>query len=153
VPNNYGGFCYDGLPSPDKEVKEQTGDMKNGSCYKALIHNQEHYFMEKESRVQADLHEKKADGVVSGAPESDEMKRYWVGRLFEAFKNTVDIKDKNCKNGKPAQSAQRLASNYYPDKEIEIVCWKILVSPIFVLDLSFVFPSTMTDVCYSDGML
>jgi hypothetical protein len=113
-------------------VKEEAGDTKSGNGYQALIRNEAHYYMENNSRVRADLHEKKADGAVSGAPIDDEMKRYWVGRLFGAFKNTIGIKDKNCKNGKPAQSAQRLASDYYPDKEIEMVCWQIFVSLISI---------------------
>jgi len=138
-PNGFDGFenpHYDGLPSPDKEVKEEVGDqnedMKVGNGYQGLIRNEMDYYMENNARLRADLHEKKTDGAVSGAPTDDEKKQYWVGRLYDAFKNTININDKNCKNGKPAQSAQRLAGSYYPPKEIEMVCWKIYVSDISV---------------------
>jgi hypothetical protein len=58
--------------------------------------------------------------------------QYWIGRLFVAFKNVNDIKDKPCKNGKPAQSAQRLGGSYYPDMAIEMVCWRIVVSSVLL---------------------
>ncbi|KAF8853712.1 hypothetical protein BDZ45DRAFT_66368 [Acephala macrosclerotiorum] len=49
-----------------------------------------------------------------------------VKELIEAIKNTRDILDKPCKNGKPAQAAQRLDRGYYPDQDIELLAWEIL---------------------------
>jgi hypothetical protein len=131
---------YDGLPSEDdeveeeeeveevEEVEEEVERKESGGGHKLSIKSEREYNLNKKARVWADLAEKKEDGAASGAPTDDKGKTYWIGRLFNAFKNTVNIKDKECKSGKPAQSAQRLATTYYPDIEIEKVCWQIFVS-------------------------
>jgi hypothetical protein len=131
----------DGPPSEDEEGEQveeiekveevEEEDVKpkvSHGGYRALIKSEKAYNLSKKARIRAETVEKKEDGVVSGAPKDDPGKLYWIGQLFYAFKNTLDIKDKPCKNGKPAQSAQRLGGHYYPDIEIEKVCWKIYVS-------------------------
>lgn len=68
-------------------------------------------------------------------PTDASEQRAYVKRLMVAMKSTTNVLDKACKNGKPAQAAQRLARGYYPDEEIEMVCWQILVravSPGFI---------------------
>jgi hypothetical protein len=85
----------------------------------------------------------KQGGLYRGLITSDVQKQFWAGKLFLAFKNTDDIQDKPGKNGRLAQAAMRLKTNYYPDEAIEEACWKVVVSSsceiswgIFHLDCS-----------------
>jgi hypothetical protein len=99
--------------------------MKAGGIYRGLLLNQAQYFSV--NRISEELKELTRGGSVLIEMSDIEM-QYWVGRLFLAFKNIEGIHDKKCKNGKPAQAAARLNANYYPDKEIEKACWRIVVS-------------------------
>jgi hypothetical protein len=112
-------------PSQAELHKAEVDRMIDEGVYQCLIPTEAHYFAQ--SRIHLELKELKKSGV-QGAALDDVSKQYWVGRLFLAFKNVEGIKDKPCKNGKPAQSAQRLSGNYYPGKAVEMACWKIVVS-------------------------
>jgi hypothetical protein len=112
-------------PSQAELHKAEVDKMITEGVYQCLIPTEIDYL--KQPRIQVELKELKRSGV-PGAKLDDVSAQYWVGRLFLAFKNIEGIKDKPCKNGKPAQSAQRLSGNYYPDKAVEIACWKIVVS-------------------------
>jgi hypothetical protein len=101
--------------------------LKQGGLYKGLITSEEEYYSR--FRVQDEVMEIKRAGAPIDIPELDNVqKQFWAGKLFLAFKNTDDIQDKPAKNGKLAQAAMRLKSNYYPDEAIEEACWKVVVS-------------------------
>jgi hypothetical protein len=101
--------------------------LMQGGLYKGLIKSEEEYYSR--FRVQDEVMEIKRAGAPIDIPELDDVqKQFWAGKLFLAFKNTDDIQDKPAKNGKLAQAAMRLKSNYYPDEAIEEACWKVVVS-------------------------
>jgi hypothetical protein len=116
---------------PDQGNKLQQGIdlMIAGGVYKGLLPTEAAYFTE--SRVERELQELKRGGATGPNLDNVSM-QFWVAQLFMAFKTVDGIKDKPCKNGKPAQSARRLGGNYYPDMAIELVCWRIVVSSILL---------------------
>ncbi|KUJ16257.1 uncharacterized protein LY89DRAFT_748795 [Mollisia scopiformis] len=60
-------------------------------------------------------------------PETADEQQKYIKKLMVAIKDTSDILDKPCKNGSPAQAAQRLQRGYYPDEDIELACWHVLL--------------------------
>ncbi|KAL3418471.1 hypothetical protein PVAG01_10187 [Phlyctema vagabunda] len=61
-------------------------------------------------------------------PKTDSEKKYFVKILFEAIRNTTDVKDKLMANGKPGTAVQRMKDGYWPDMFVEEVCWDIIES-------------------------
>jgi hypothetical protein len=104
--------------------KAEFDRMTAEGVYKCLIQSEADC---KESRIDNAFQEVKNSGTLVCELDDVSMK-YWVGRLFLAFKNIDNINDKTTKYGKLAQAAQRLSNNYYPDETIEIACWKVVVS-------------------------
>lgn len=60
-------------------------------------------------------------------PATDVERLSYVRKLMDAIKNTTNIVDRPCKNGKPGQAAQRFDRGYYSDRDIELASWKVLV--------------------------
>jgi hypothetical protein len=101
--------------------------LKQGGLYRGLITSEEDYYAR--FRIQDEAMEMKRAGAPIDISEmTDVQKQFWAGKLFLAFKNTDDIQDKPGKNGRLAQAAMRLKTNYYPDEAIEEACWKVVVS-------------------------
>jgi hypothetical protein len=107
----------------------------NPGAFRPTITSEAEYIEELQQRS----FRERAALIESGAeidfPEDPAEQQDCVRRLIEAFKNTENIIDKGCKNGRAAQSAQRIAKGYYPDHEIEMACWEIFVSLSFALAL------------------
>ncbi|KAE8448668.1 hypothetical protein EG329_009094 [Mollisiaceae sp. DMI_Dod_QoI] len=60
-------------------------------------------------------------------PSTVKEQRAYVKKLMDAMKDTNDILDKPCKNGRPAQAAQRLERGFYSDIDIEMASWEVLL--------------------------
>jgi hypothetical protein len=105
----------------------------NPGTFQPTIASEADYIKELEERSVRERAVLIESGAEVDFPEDPAEQRECVQRLVEAFKNTENIIDKGCKNGRAAQSAQRIAKGYYPDYEIEMACWEIFVSlPVYV---------------------
>lgn len=128
--------------SPPNHASDPGND--SSTTYRGIIQDQDDYYTKRTARRNSEEQKFLDMGVESDCPEDPAEQRVWIGRLFDAIKNTVGIIDKPCKNGAPAQSVQRLKDNYYNDEAIEIACWDILVSLLqYLIWLSLSFPSNL----------
>lgn len=110
--------------------EEISGDEADDLLFR--IRDEKDFLTQKNKRIktQRDRKEKlKIDELEAiDFPSTNRELRIHVKRLVDAIKNTNDILDKPCKNGKPAQAAQRLDRGYYPDEDVELLAWETLVS-------------------------
>jgi len=122
---------------PDDEDDQEDEDyiepgqgilQANPGTFQPTIASEADYIKELEERSVRERAALIESGAEVDFPEDPAEQRECVQRLVEAFKNTEEIIDKGCKNGRAAQSAQRIANGYYPDHEIEMACWEIFVS-------------------------
>ncbi|CZR63404.1 uncharacterized protein PAC_13301 [Phialocephala subalpina] len=108
--------------------EEISGDEADDLLFR--IRDEKDFLTQKNKRIktQRDRKEKlKIDELEAiDFPSTNHELRIHVKRLVDAIKNTDNILDKPCKNGKPAQAAQRLDRGYYPDEDVELLAWEIL---------------------------
>lgn len=117
----------DGLSQVERFQLKETNKLIEEGVYKGLIGS------ERDSNTQSRLNHDITKAMRAGALEKDVSNvtlQYWVAKLFLAFKNTRGVTDKKNKNGKPAQAVARLMGQYYPDKTIELACWRMVVSTV-----------------------
>jgi len=121
-----------GQPTSAIDLQGEIDNMTSAGVYKCLIPDLANYLSE--SRLSKEQTEFKRSGNPIRRLSNVE-ERYWVGRLFLAIKNMEGIRDKASKMGRLAQTAERIKGKYYPDRTIEEVCWRIVVS-----DTPFLLP-------------
>lgn len=113
--------------------EEVLGDGEDGLLFQFL--EEDDFLIAKSKRIKDQRDRKERlkidEGELVDFPAPGHEQWAHVKKLIEAIKNTRDILDKPCKNGKPAQAAQRLDRGYYPDQDIELLAWEILVSISF----------------------
>ncbi|CZT45361.1 uncharacterized protein RSE6_05665 [Rhynchosporium secalis] len=69
--------------------------------------------------------QKVADGIENTCPTTDDDKRAYIEKLFDAIMHTNQIVDKEACDGRKAQAARRLEDGYYMPKVVEFACWQI----------------------------
>jgi hypothetical protein len=93
--------------------------------------NEEQYYTQLGKRVKEHRKRKTRnileDGNEVDFPATDGEKQALVKKLIVAMKNTTNILDKPCKDGRPGQAAQRFDRGYYPDEHIEMAAWAVMV--------------------------
>ena len=126
---NLGGVQEDYKPYIGDDDAHTLADNGNAtSTFTPTIFSEVAYAERVQKRIKDEGEQLMLEGAQTDYPVTQGEQLLWIQKLYDAFKNVKDIVDKPCKNGKPAQSAQRLGGNYYPPEAIELACWEILVS-------------------------
>lgn len=117
--------------SGEQEEKPQRATSSSGP-YKLNFTDIEDFRLAQKQKVKAERARKQAELAAnndhSDFPEDDpETQQAYVMQLYNAITDTSEVID-NVKRDKTAQSVVRFQKGFYPKKEIEIVCWELLVS-------------------------
>jgi len=129
----------------DEESGEQEEEPRKATStsgpYELKFTNIEDFRLAQKQKVKAERARKQAELAAnndySDFPEDDpETQQAYVMQLYNAITDTSEVID-NVKKDKAAQSVVRFQKGFYPKKEIEIVCWELLVS----------FLATVCDLC------
>lgn len=120
--------------SADDNYYRGNANFEPVDVYSGTILDERQYYQELDKRIRKERGEALSSGdVVDDSPRDPREQREYIARLFNAIKccDKDVISDKPCKNNRPAQAAQRLLGNYYPDIEVEKACWATFVSSLF----------------------